>query len=52
MMERKSGLLKDFKSYRTTVMKNDTPLNWLLITVNTYSRVCLMVYWSLRFYLN
>jgi hypothetical protein len=37
-MERKNGLMKDFKSYRPTVMKNHTPLNWLLITVNTYSR--------------
>ena len=38
MMERKNGLMKDFKSYRPTVMENHTPLNWLLITVNTYSR--------------
>jgi hypothetical protein len=38
VMERKSGLMKDFK----TVMKNHTPLNWLLITVNTYSRVCFL----------
>ena len=47
MMERKNDLMKDFKSSRPTVMKNHTPLNWLLIIVNTYSRVCLMVNRSL-----
>jgi hypothetical protein len=35
MIERKCGLMKDFKSYRPTVMKKPYPLNWLLITVNT-----------------
>jgi hypothetical protein len=39
MMERKNGLMKDLKTIPL--------LNWLLITVNTYSRVCLLVYWSL-----
>ena len=35
MMERKNGLMKDFKTIPL--------LNWLIITVNTYSRVCLLV---------
>ena len=44
MMERKNGLMKDFKTIPL--------LNWLVITVNTYSRVCLLVYWSLFFKLH
>jgi hypothetical protein len=35
MMERENGLMKDFKTIPL--------LNWLVITVNTYSRICLLV---------